>query len=100
MRIDGKKRIVVVLLIAAVCFAMLFSLCFIAAAAHHDCTGEDCAVCMQISFCESVLRTLSQSAAAIFAAGAVVCLIVSVSFAAKKGLSVDSPVSLRVKLSD
>lgn len=52
------KRIVSLLLIAAVCFAMLFSACYIAAEAHHDCCGEGCAVCAQIMSCENILKSV------------------------------------------
>ena len=100
MRNDRTKRILTVLLIIAVCLAMLFSVCFLACSSHHDCTGEDCVICMQISLCESILRTLSQTAAAVSFVGAAVYLAVSVSSDAKDQTGAASLVVLRVKLSD
>ncbi|MEM5780099.1 MAG: hypothetical protein AAGU02_03005 [Lawsonibacter sp.] len=50
------------------CFAMAFSVFFIAAEANHDCTGEDCSICAEIRACTNVLGS-----AALVAAAAAAC---------------------------
>ena len=62
MKLTYEKRIVTLLLIAAVCFAMLFSVSFIASESHHDCIGENCIICTQLSICENILRSLGCAA--------------------------------------
>lgn len=97
---DRKKRIFAVLLIMAVCFAMLFSVCFVAVSYHHDCSGDGCSVCMQISACENILKLLcgfSLALLAVFAFSLISCGLSSVDSELRFFVT---PVSLRVKLSD
>ena len=44
------------ILVAVLCAVMLFSALFIALEAHHDCTGEECAICVQLRACAELLR--------------------------------------------
>ena len=46
------------LLAAVLAVVMLFSAVYIAVEADHDCSGEDCAICRQISICENLLKSL------------------------------------------
>ena len=66
MQTAKGKRIVSMLTAMAVCFVMLFSACFIAAEAHHDCAGEGCTVCAQIISCENVLRNVTAAVSCVF----------------------------------
>lgn len=52
------------LLAAVLAVVMLFSAVYIAVEADHDCSGEDCAICRQISICENLLKTLGLAGAA------------------------------------
>ena len=92
-----QRRIFTLLLTAAVCFAMLFSLCFLAAEADHDCTGEDCAVCAQISNAENILRAVLCTAAGA-AAAAAVCSVVRVIEAAEKKTLTGTLITLKTEL--
>ena len=65
-----KMRIGAVILALMVLFAMLSSMCFIATESEHDCAGEDCPICCQISICRNVLKTIGYAAA--FSAGVIV----------------------------
>lgn len=57
VRNDQKaRRITACIMIVMVLFIMLFSECFIASHADHDCSGEDCPICACIHQCESMLR--------------------------------------------
>ena len=52
------------LLAAVLAVVMLFSAVYIAVEADHDCSGEDCAICRQISICENLLKSLGLAGAA------------------------------------
>ena len=52
------------LLAAVLAVVMLSSAVYIAVEADHDCSGEDCAICRQISICENLLKTLGLAGAA------------------------------------
>lgn len=52
------------LLAAVLAVVMLSSAIYIAVEANHDCSGEDCAICRQISICENLLKTLGLAGAA------------------------------------
>lgn len=44
--------------LAAMLAGMLLSVCFIAAEADHDCSGEDCPICVFLTLCEQNIRQL------------------------------------------
>ena len=46
-----RKRIISLVVAAAVLFVMLYSALYIAAEANHDCVGENCPICYQINVC-------------------------------------------------
>lgn len=100
MRADRKFRIAAILLIAAVCFAMLFSACFVAATVHHDCDGAGCLICLQISTCENILRALTDAFPVSLALCAVLSLVARVDAVSESVKSVASLVTLRVELLD
>ena len=52
------------LLAAVLAVVMLSSAVYLAVEADHDCSGEDCAICRQISICENLLKTLGLAGAA------------------------------------
>ena len=64
-----KFRFMVRLLAVVLAVVMLSSAVYIAVEADHDCFGDDCAICRQISICENLLKSLGLAgAAAVFAA--------------------------------
>ena len=52
------------LLAAVLAVVMLSSAVYLAVEANHDCSGEDCAICHQISVCENLLQSLGLAGAA------------------------------------
>ena len=52
------------LLAVVLAVVMLSSAVYLAVEADHDCSGEDCAICRQISICENLLKTLGLAGAA------------------------------------
>ena len=85
----------------AVAFVMLYSVIYISAESSHECTGENCPVCHQISICQSTLKELSAVvlAAAISAVALIynlcMCFYACTNFVQRYTL-----VSLKVKLSN
>lgn len=59
-----KLRLITGLLAAVLAAVMLSSAVYIAVEANHNCSGEDCAICRQISICENLLKTLGLAGAA------------------------------------
>lgn len=57
-------RFIALLVAALVLAAMLFSTAYIAAEADHDCTGEQCPICYQISICQNILKQFTSGATA------------------------------------
>ena len=52
------------LLAAVLAVVMLSSAIYLAVEADHDCSGESCAICRQISICENLLKSLGLAGAA------------------------------------
>ena len=95
-----KNRILAILLAVTVLFVMLYSALFIVAHAEHDCVGENCPICYQISVCEHTLKNLSLAVCAVaFAAAFTYTLCRSISACADVTPSY-TLVSLKVKLTD
>ena len=95
-----KKRIISLIVAVAVIFVMLYSVLYIAAEANHDCVGENCPICYQISVCENTLKNLSLAVCAVaFAAAFTYTLCRSISACADVTPSY-TLVSLKVKLTD
>ena len=59
-----KSRLITGLLAAVLAAVMLSSAIYIAVEANHNCSGEDCAICHQISVCENLLKSLGLAGAA------------------------------------
>ena len=59
-----KFRFMVRLLAAVLAVVMLPSAVYLAVEANHDCSGDDCAICRQISICENLLKSLRLAGAA------------------------------------
>ena len=59
-----KFRFMVRLLAVVLAVVMLSSAVYIGVEADHDCSGDDCAICRQISICENLLKSLGLAGAA------------------------------------
>ena len=59
-----KFRFMVRLLAVVLAVVMLSSAVYLAVEADHDCSGDDCAICRQISICENLLKSLGLAGAA------------------------------------
>lgn len=54
-----QKRMLALVMAAAILFVVLTSAFFIAAEADHDCIGDGCEICCQINVCRTVLKGLA-----------------------------------------
>ncbi len=63
-----RSRRVALILVAMLSFSIAFSAFFVVKEANHDCCGDKCPICYQISMCESTLKTV----AAVGAVGAAI----------------------------
>ena len=95
-----QKRVLALVMAAAILLIVLTSAFFVAAEANHDCIGGGCKICCQIDACCAVLKGLALAViAAVLTAAASRPL--SFLFA---GCRLSAPrctlVSLKVKLSD
>lgn len=93
-----RAKYMAVVLAFAVVFVMLWSSFYIAAESDHECTGENCPICEQISVCCNTIRTISSGIAA-----AVASVLLSYAFSRavllyKEETPIYTPVSLKVKL--
>lgn len=95
-----KNRFLAALLAIAVCFVMLFSVCYIAAHAEHYCIGEDCPICYQLNVCENALKTLGVAAVVAVFTDAVIYSAVLLSAYAKKRRGGTTLILLKIKLSN
>ena len=95
-----KLRLITRLLAAVLAAVMLSSAVYIAVEANHTCSGEDCAICLQLQVCENLLKSIGLvDAAAVFAATVRYALCRVIPSCAEL-VRTSTLVSLKVKLSD
>ena len=95
----NKSRRLVSILIAAVFSIVVFgSLLFIIEHSAHDCSGEDCAVCMEIAACHNLSAFGTTSAAAIAVTAAIAIFAVLVIAAVRTISNNSTLISLKVEL--
>ena len=87
-------------LAAVLALVLLFSALFIALEAHHDCQGDDCAICACISICQDLLRQLSVAALVLGLALLLNCTVRALAFTVRTAITFSTPITLKVKLSD
>ena len=56
-----KNRIISGLILIVFSFVIFSSACFIIKHADHECTGEDCPFCTELSVCGKILQTLGNA---------------------------------------
>ena len=95
-----RNRFLTTLLTIAVAFVMLTSVAYIAKESHHDCVGDNCAICHQLQACENLLKSIGLAGAAAVFAAAVRYALCSVIPSCAEVVRTFTLVSLKVKLSD
>ena len=95
-----KLRFLTRLLAATLAVVLLSSAVCLALASDHDCTGEDCAVCRQISACENLLKTLGLAGAAAAISAAFTYTMCRAILPCTETIGTLTLVALKVKLSN
>ena len=95
-----RFRFMTGLLAAVLTVVMLSSAVYIAAEADHDCSGEDCAICRQISACENLLKSLGFAGAAAAITAALPYTLCKAVLPCTETIGTLTLVSLKVKLSN
>lgn len=96
----SAKHLPAIVLAVVIASVIVFSSLYIAMEAGHDCTGETCPICEQVSVCEGVLKRIMVTVVAVaLIAERLYCLSVGLlnSFSAKVPSTL---VSLKIKLSN
>ena len=88
------------LLAAVLAVVMLSSAIYIAVESNHDCSGEDCAICRQISICENLLKTLGLAGAAAAITAAFTYTVCRAILPCAETIGTLTLVALKVKLSN
>ena len=95
-----KSRLITGLLAAVLAAVMLSSAVYIAVEANHNCSGEDCAICHQISICENLLKSLGLAGAAAAITAAFTYTMCKAILPCTETIDTLTLVSLKVKLSN
>ena len=96
---NNKKRFVLWIILIVFSFVILGSSSFIITHADHDCTGEECSVCIELSECYKTQNTLGTAligSANLFTMMFV--LFVTVNFFTKTIADHSTLISLKVEL--
>ncbi len=94
----GKIHALILSMLLSV--VLLFSAFYIVAEAHHECSGEDCPICVCIHQCERTLQQIGNGiteVAAVFLAAVLAYLI---TLPVMDVLMQETPVSRKVRLND
>ena len=88
------------LLAAVLAVVMLSSAIYIAVEVDHDCSGDDCAICRQISICENLLKSLGLAGAAAAITAAFTYTMCKAILPCTETIGTLTLVALKVKLSN
>ena len=88
------------LLAVTILFVVLCSAAFIAEEANHDCVGENCPICAQISVCQNMLKTFALAVCAVAFAAAFTYILRKHILACTDKAPSYTLVSLKVKLTN
>ena len=93
-----KSRFIAILMTVLLCLSVFGSVFCLAEHTNHECTGENCAVCVIIDQCTQRLRSVAAVAAAIFQL-LVLCTAAAVTTAPVfSKITAATPIQLKVKL--
>jgi hypothetical protein len=97
--ISNKNRFLAAVMGLIFCFVILSSSCFIIAHADHDCSGEDCVVCMELSQCRNTISALgTDSPSQLIITAAAVSVPAVIAAAVRTVLGNTTLISLKVEL--
>ena len=97
--VKKKNILVITMAVIVLCFAV-FSAFFIAVESDHDCTGNDCPICCQLSVCQSFLRNICCAGTVAAFTAALIYILCNVSARGTDICATLTLVSMKVKLSN
>ena len=95
-----KKRFLAAAAVLLLALFMLLSLCFLVAESGHDCIGEDCPICCQISLCKELVKAVCHGFTAAFAVAVIGLSVLCIPSGVRETNVGASLVARKVKLSD
>lgn len=96
-----KKRTLAWLVCAVLALSLLLGTAFVLVELHHDCSGEHCAICLAVSHSVAYLKAETASALPVSVSDSVLLAVSLVNLRQSQTLmQKDSPVTMKVKLSD
>ena len=95
-----KFRFMMRLLAVVLAVVMLSSAVYLAVEADHDCSGDGCAICHQISVCENLLKSLGLAGAAAAITAAFTYTVCKAILPCAETIDTLTLVALKVKLSN
>ena len=94
-----RNRAISWIVLAVFCLVIFCSSAFIIVHADHDCTGEDCSVCMELAECHKTLNTLGTAVAAALSLALMLCTVAAICRTIIKSRSEHTTlISLKVEL--
>ena len=99
-RLTGRRSPTAIALLMAILVVMLFSSCYIVLEADHDCCGACCPVCAVMQQCAANLEQLGAGQVIIIALAAVCCLFCHAIKYVCSAVSVETPITRKVRLND
>ena len=96
----NKKRLIALVVLAAVLVITLFSSCYVIKEADHDCSGAACPICAMIEQCEDNLRQIGTGQITIIAVIAAICFFSHAICFAFSAISTETPVTRKVRLNN
>ena len=98
--LTNKKRLIALVVLAAVLVITLFSSCYVIKEADHDCSGAACPICAMIEQCEDNLRQIGTGQITIIAVVAAICCFFSAFYPAVSTVSIETLVTRKVRLNN
>ncbi|MBR6982792.1 MAG: hypothetical protein IKH75_04520 [Ruminococcus sp.] len=70
----SRNRAISWIVLMVFSFVIFTSSAFIIVHAYHDCTGEDCSICMELAQCRKTLHTLGTAVAGALQLTLILCI--------------------------
>lgn len=98
--LTNKKRLIALVVLAAVLAITMFSSCYVIEEADHDCTGAACLICAMIEQCEDNLRQIGTGQITTIAVAAAICCFFSAVYPSVSTVSIETLVTRKVRLNN
>lgn len=96
----NKQKLLSVTLALLLCSVVMFSAFYVVAENNHDCSGENCPICFQINMCESTVKSIGTAVVAVACLAVTVFVLILNNLKDSDSYLLETPVSLKVKLTN